>query len=94
LWEEAVGGIVSTMNTTTTPTTLPGRLTRSSTDRKIGGVAGGIAAHSGVDPLLVRIGFVVTTLFTGLGILAYLALLAFVPSDDDEAPAAAQPAAA
>jgi phage shock protein C len=93
LWEEAVGGIVSTMNTTTTPT-LPGRFTRSSTDRKIGGVAGGIAAHSGVDPLLVRIGFVVTTLFTGLGILAYLALLAFVPSDDDEAHAAAQPAAA
>jgi phage shock protein C len=82
------------MNTTTTPTPTAPRLTRSSTDRKIGGVAGGIAARSGVDPTLVRIGFVVATLFTGLGVLAYLGLLAFVPSDDDEAPATAQPAAA
>ena len=81
------------MNTTTTPTSTP-RLTRSSTDRRIGGVAGGIAARSGVDPTLVRIGFVVATLFTGLGILAYLGLLAFVPSDDDEVPATAQAAAA
>ena len=57
-------------------------------------MAGGIAAHSGVDPLLVRIGFVVATLFTGLGILAYLGLLAFVPSDEDEGPAPVQPATA
>jgi phage shock protein PspC (stress-responsive transcriptional regulator) len=32
--------------------------------------------------VLVRVGFVVTTLASGVGLLAYLALLALVPSDD------------
>jgi phage shock protein PspC (stress-responsive transcriptional regulator) len=75
-------------------------LTRSTTDKKLAGVAGGLAAHLGVDPLLVRIGFVVTTLCGGAGLLAYLGLWAFAPSEDDEsasapsAPAAPYPAAA
>jgi phage shock protein PspC (stress-responsive transcriptional regulator) len=76
---------MSTMNTTTTPTTL----TRSTTDRKISGVAGGLASYLKVDPLLVRIGFAVSTLFTGAGLVAYAVMWALVPSDD--APAAAQP---
>ena len=63
-------------------TTSPKRLTRSSTDRHIGGVAGGLADYFNVDPILFRIGFVVATLMTGVGALAYLGLLAFVPSDD------------
>jgi phage shock protein C len=57
-------------------------LTRSSTDRKISGVSGGLADYLGIDPVLVRVGFVVTTLASGVGLLAYLALLALVPSDD------------
>jgi phage shock protein PspC (stress-responsive transcriptional regulator) len=71
------------MNPTSSPTSSPRRLTRSTTDKKIGGVAGGLAAHFGVDPVLVRIGFVVTTLFSGAGLLAYIAMLALVPSDQD-----------
>ena len=59
--------------------TSPRTLTRSTTDRKISGVSGGLAAYLGVDPILVRIGFVVTTLASGVGLLAYLALLALVP---------------
>ena len=62
--------------------TSPRTLTRSTTDRKISGVSGGLAAYLDVDPILVRIGFVVTTLASGVGLLAYLALLALVPSDD------------
>ena len=81
------------MNSTTSPT--PRSLTRSTTDRKVAGVSGGLASYFGVDPLLVRIGFVVTTLATGAGLLAYLALMLLVPNeDDDEAPAGAVPAAA
>jgi phage shock protein PspC (stress-responsive transcriptional regulator) len=76
---------MSSMNTTTTPTTL----TRSSTDRKISGVAGGLASYLKIDPLLVRIGFAVSTLFTGAGLVAYAVMWALVPSDD--APAAAHP---
>jgi phage shock protein C len=57
------------------------RLTRSSTDKKLGGVAGGLGAYFGADPVLFRVGFVVATLLSGAGLVAYLALLAFVPSD-------------
>jgi phage shock protein PspC (stress-responsive transcriptional regulator) len=57
-------------------------LTRSSTDRKVSGVAGGLGEYFGVDPVLFRIGFAVATLASGAGALAYLLLLAFVKSDD------------
>jgi phage shock protein C len=76
------------MNSTSPQNPRPARLTRSTTDKQIAGVSGGLAAYFGVDPLLVRIGFVVTTLFSGAGLLAYLAMMAFVPSDLAE-PAAA-----
>ena len=61
----------------------PKTLTRSTTDRWFGGVAGGIAQYFNVDPVLTRVGFVATTLFTGgAGILAYLAMLVIMPSED------------
>jgi phage shock protein PspC (stress-responsive transcriptional regulator) len=63
------------------PAPSPRRLTRSSDDRIIGGVAGGLGRHLGIDPILVRVAFVVLTFAGGAGVLAYLALLAFVPSD-------------
>ncbi|HMJ36163.1 MAG TPA: PspC domain-containing protein [Baekduia sp.] len=66
----------------------PRRLTRSTTDKKLGGVAAGLADYFNLDPLLVRVGFVVTTLLSGAGLIAYLALLAFAPRDSD-APASA-----
>jgi phage shock protein PspC (stress-responsive transcriptional regulator) len=62
----------------------PRRLTRSSTDRIIGGVAGGLGRHLGVDPIIVRVGFVLLCFLGGAGVVAYLALLAFVPSDGEE----------
>jgi phage shock protein C len=69
----------------------PRTLTRSTTDRKISGVSGGLGAYLGIDPVLVRVGFVVTTLASGVGLLAYLALLAIVPADGAH-PAPAVPA--
>ena len=72
------------MNSTPSPTPL----TRSSTDRKIGGVAGGLARHLGVDPTIVRVGFGVSILFSGAGLVAYLLMLAIVPSDDAQRAAA------
>jgi phage shock protein C len=67
-------------------------LTRSTSDRKLSGVAGGLGAYFGVDPLLFRIGFAVATLASGVGALAYLALLAFVKPDDHAGPAMPLPA--
>jgi phage shock protein PspC (stress-responsive transcriptional regulator) len=70
----------------------PRTLTRSTTDRKISGVSGGLASYLGVDPLLIRIGFVVTAITSGVGLIAYLAMMMLVPSDD--ALSAPAPAAA
>ena len=70
--------------------TSPRTLTRSTTDRKISGVSGGLASYLGIDPLLVRIGFVVTALTSGVGLIAYVAMMALVPSDD-AVPASAVP---
>ena len=66
----------------------PRRLLRSSSDRVIAGVAGGLGDYFGVDPIIFRIGFVLSILFGGLGALAYLLLAVFVPTDGD--PDAAQ----
>ena len=68
------------------PTPPRPRLTRSSDDSLIGGVAGGIGRHLGIDPLAIRITFVILTFAGGLGLLLYLAALAFLPSDDPHAP--------
>ena len=74
-----------------TPQT-PRRLTRSTSDKMLGGVAGGLGDYFSIDPLVVRIGFAVSTLFSGAGLVAYLAMLVFVPADS--APLPATPAAA
>ena len=68
------------------PEQPPRRLTRSSTDRMIGGVAGGLARHLNVDPLAIRITFVILSFAGGIGLIAYLLCLAFVPVDDPSAP--------
>ena len=59
------------------------RLTRSSSDKLIGGVAGGLGRYFAVDPILFRIAFVVLVFAGGVGALAYIGLFAFVPADDD-----------
>lgn len=64
-----------------------GRLRRSTTDRKIVGVAGGIARHLDVDPLLIRVALVVLIFFGGAGLLIYGACWLLVPEDDGSEPA-------
>ena len=54
---------------------------RSREDRKLGGVAGGLAAATGVDPLLVRLAIVLGCL-TGWGILGYLIAWVVIPEED------------
>lgn len=64
------------------------RLRRSRTDRHIAGVAGGLARHLDIDPIIVRVGFVVLTLVSGAGLLLYGALWLFVPEEDGDQRAA------
>jgi phage shock protein PspC (stress-responsive transcriptional regulator) len=67
----------------------PRRLTRSSSDKVLGGVAGGLGRYFDIDPIIFRIGFVVLTLAGGAGLLAYVAAWVLVPAD----PAPGQPPA-
>ena len=57
------------------------RLYRSRTDRKIGGVCGGLAAYFKVDPTFIRIIWVVLILGAGVGLLAYLVCWVVIPSE-------------
>ena len=57
-------------------------LLRSRDDRMLWGVAGGLADHLGFNATLVRVAFVVITLFGGAGLLAYLVLAVALPEDD------------
>ncbi len=54
-------------------------LTRSATDRWIGGVSGGLAAATNIPSWAWRILFVLTALLHGLGLLMYVLLWIFVP---------------
>jgi phage shock protein PspC (stress-responsive transcriptional regulator) len=64
-----------------------GQLTRSETDRVLGGVARGMAAYFGLDPTLVRVAWAVAGLM-GWGILAYVILWAVLPAGGTSRPAA------
>ena len=68
------------------PAPEPRKLTRSGSDALIGGVASGLGRYFNLDPLLFRIGFVALSFAGGIGIVAYLLLLVFVPSDGAERP--------
>ncbi len=57
------------------------RLTRSSKDAMLGGVAGGIAEYFNLDPTLVRLAFVLLAVFTGVGIVPYIILWLIMPTD-------------
>ncbi|MGB2840603.1 MAG: PspC domain-containing protein [Actinomycetes bacterium] len=47
----------------------------------LGGVAGGIARSLGIDPILVRVTFVVLAIFGGSGVVLYLAGWLFIPEE-------------
>jgi phage shock protein PspC (stress-responsive transcriptional regulator) len=63
-------------------TDAPGRLLRWRTsDRVIGGVAGGLGDYFNVDPLLIRIGFVGLIIFGGAGLVLYLLGWLLIPAE-------------
>lgn len=58
------------------------RLYRSRTDKKIAGVCGGLGEYFGIDPVIVRIVFVVL-IFMGVGILLYLISWLIIPKQPE-----------
>jgi phage shock protein PspC (stress-responsive transcriptional regulator) len=63
------------------------RLRRSTTDRYVAGVAGGLGRHFDLDPTVIRVVLAVLAFFGGAGVLVYAAVWLFVPEDgQDRAP--------
>jgi signal transduction histidine kinase/phage shock protein PspC (stress-responsive transcriptional regulator) len=65
-----------------------GMFRRSSTDRVLTGVAGGIGERLQIDPVVVRLAFVIMTFAGGVGLLLYVAaaLVSRKPDPDDPPP--------
>ncbi|MBK6936180.1 MAG: PspC domain-containing protein [Chitinophagaceae bacterium] len=60
------------------------RLYRDTNDKFLGGVCSGIASYTNIDPAVIRLLFVILTLATGLGILAYIVMWILLPPRDME----------
>lgn len=57
------------------------KLTRSNDDVMVAGVAAGLAEYLNIDPVLVRLLFVLTTVFGGHGFWIYLVLWLIMPQE-------------
>ena len=55
------------------------KLYKSNTNKMLEGVCGGIAEYFGIDPTLIRLGWVVFCALGGSGILAYIIAAIVIP---------------
>ena len=55
----------------------------STRDKKLGGVCGGLAEYFNVDPLLVRVAFLLLVFGLGTGLIAYIVLWILAPKDNE-----------
>ena len=63
------------------------RLYKSSQDKVLSGVGGGMAEYFGIDPVFVRLGWVASIFVTGgLSIIAYIVMVIIVPRSEHAAP--------
>ena len=62
------------------------RIYRSSKEKILGGVCGGLGQYLEVDPVLVRLIWVLTVLLAGTGILAYIIAWILIPKEPETNP--------
>jgi phage shock protein PspC (stress-responsive transcriptional regulator) len=72
------------------PDDTPRKLTRSTTDKYVSGVAGGLGRYFGIDPLVFRVVFVTLAIFGGSGLLLYTVGWLLVPEDGEQESEAAR----
>jgi len=77
-------GAMDPISTTTTSSTSPNRLQRSSEGRILGGVASGLAEYLSVDIAVVRVGFVVLGLLGGIAVPLYVAGWLLIPEEGSD----------
>ena len=76
------------------PPPAPERLLRRShSERVLAGVCGGLGQYLGIDPVLLRIAFVVLGLANGLGVIAYVVAWIVIPEERPGQPIGPAPAA-
>lgn len=59
------------------------KLTRNMDDKILGGVCSGIADYLGVNPLIIRILWIVFTLFFAIGLIVYIICWILLPTEED-----------
>ena len=59
------------------------RLYKSTTDKKLCGVCGGLAKYFDIDSTLVRLAVVLVSLFCGTGLLAYIIAALVMPKEPE-----------
>jgi phage shock protein C len=64
---------------------------RSRTERVVAGVCGGVGRYLGVDPVLLRIAFIILALANGLGVIAYVVAWVAIPEERPGQPLASAP---
>lgn len=67
------------------------QLVRKKDDRMFLGVASGIADYVGIDPVIVRLIFVLLTLSQAWGLIIYFILAIVMPEEESAVSAKAQP---
>ncbi|WP_158581428.1 PspC domain-containing protein [Actinomadura spongiicola] len=66
------------------------RLARNAERRVLAGVCTGLGRHTGIDPVVFRVGFAILVLAHGQGILLYVAAVLLMPADPDKSSFAEQ----
>lgn len=57
------------------------RLTKDKKNGMIFGVCSGLGRYTGIDPVIVRMGFVLATLFGGGGLIVYVIAALIMPKE-------------
>ena len=65
------------------------QLYKSSTNKKVAGVCGGIGEYLGIDPTIIRLGFVALSLLAGGGLAVYI-IAAIIMPEREARPSAAE----
>jgi phage shock protein C len=78
--------IAASRNQTKKGGNMTKRLYRSKKEKMIGGVCGGIGEYFEIDPVLVRILFIISLFFWGSGVLAYIVCWIIIPEQPYAAP--------
>ena len=55
------------------------QLYKSNTNKKVAGVCGGIGEYFGIDPTIVRLGFIALSLLAGGGLAVYIIAAIIIP---------------